>query len=193
MATFLTDLKNTAGIVTQQGSGNMVLKEVDSTGTDLVDSAWFTAPILASSTLTNDVTEETINDEGGSAYTLDGGETTRTFEGSIIQRDSAAIDFVRYGAQGKFFTIVKERNRVPIDGEYQYDIIGVAKISANWSEDLPNAERTVTFQIQNNDTDLTVDMTGLTIAATGFKEDLTLETAVIPADQATMLLAVTAT
>lgn len=192
MAAFVTDLKNTAGIVTAQGSSLLMLKEVNSAGAELADSAWFSFPIVTSSSLTNNVTEETVNGEGGEGYTLDGGETERTFEVSILQRDTAAIKFVRYDAQSKYFSVVKERNRTPINSKYQYDVIGIVKISANWSEDLPNTERTVTFSILNNDSSLTVDITDLTIAETGFKADLSSASAVIPADQAHMLLEVAA-
>jgi hypothetical protein len=188
MAAFTTNLKNTAGIKTAQGSSLLMLKEVNSTGAELDDSAWFSFPIIESSSLSNNVTEETIAGEGGETYTLDGGESERIFEGSIIQRDTAAIKFVRYDASGKYFSIVKERNRTAIDDMYQYDVIGIAKISSNWSEDLPNTSRTVTFSIQNNDSDLTVDITDLTIAATGFKADLSAEAAVIPADQGHMII-----
>lgn len=188
MAAFVTDLKTTAGIVTAQGSSLVMLKEVDSAGAELVDSAWFSFPIVSTSSLNNSVTEETVTGEGNETYTLDGGTTERTFELTMLQRDTAALKFVRYDAVGKYFSIVKERNRTAINGKHQYDVIGIAKISTNWSESLPSTERTVSFAIQNNDTALTVDVTDLIPATTGFKASLLAVPAVIPADQGTVLI-----
>jgi hypothetical protein len=177
-----TNLRSLSAVKTDRGSELAALAEV--TNLNLSCYAYgtpFSAPLLINSTRSGSTEQATVNLEGDAVVKLDG-STERTYSMTFGQQDSKTKKFLEFDSNGKTFAMVKQEHVKTIDNEWQWVVVPMMKPDPSFSMPATGFEVEKTFNIENNSSALTIDLTQFNTAG-GWGTAITCAAFEVPANQ----------
>ena len=155
---------NTAEIVYEKGSEFAFAAPCNSSGS--ITGAVFQLPIIKESTVDDKTAENSLSTEGGNVYKSDGTREA-TLSLTFMQGGGGASNAGKLMAGG-YFTIVKEESR---EGTPWYSAYPIAKAAKEVTRKKPGNDTVLKFNLQNNSTDIGVNLA--TFASASFASTLT--------------------
>lgn len=148
--------------VKELGGGKIAIRECSAIGVGTGD--WLNAGYVSGTTITDNTTVNTTNDEAGKPiYTR--GNREVTFQVNNMQIDTDTLTFATETARDKFYQVGYEITESAIDGNYQYIFFGITQLDPTMERSSPGTDGpSWTFRASAAESDVTVDASTWTAA-----------------------------
>lgn len=148
--------------VKELGGGKVAIHECSSTG--VPTGSWVPIGYVSGTTITDNTTVNTTNDESGKPiYTT--GNREVTFAVNNMQIDTDTLIFAPETARNKFYHVGYEITESAIEGNFQYIFFGITQLDPMMERSSPGTDGPAwTFRCSAVESDLTVDASGWTAA-----------------------------
>ena len=140
----------------QTGSGKATFKLCDSAGTPT--GSLLTFPYIKDSQITDTTEMTVVKDEGGLVINSIEGSREPKLQMTFMQQDLATIQMMVETYRGQSMQIVKEKNRVTVNGINEYFAFGICKVIPNVTYKGTGGEVQAEWDLLANATTLTVTL-----------------------------------
>lgn len=157
------------------GSSRMYYREVNADGSELTPTpdTWREFPIVSSSKFADRTNRDTVYDEEGTKYMIDGNRDV-DLSGEILQTDDDSMAFFTDTVRGKYYRVIKELNRVMNASQYQYLVFAAGSFDPAIDISYPGRRISWMYVPNKMTASTTVSLTGIT----GMKATLPASTTV---------------